>query len=156
MSRVQGLLSAAKPEDVTIEQLLRMELDAVAFARDNEKVILSGPHVILPEDVLRTLALALHELVTNAVKHGALNTENGQLRIKWDVLQRDGARRLRLDWLETGVNTRRDNSIPVNHGFGRSLIEIALPQQFGAKTLYTWEDGAVHCCIDIPLARENA
>ena len=51
---------------------------------------------------VQALALVLHELATNAVKHGALSTPEGRVRVGWKVEESDGIRRLRLRWEERG------------------------------------------------------
>lgn len=92
------------------------------------------------------MALALHELATNAVKYGALRVPSGRLSLAWT--SRDD--RLTLEWRETGV------ALPParpRRGYGTELIERALPYQLGAETRLDWGADGVSCRIVLPLRR---
>jgi PAS domain S-box-containing protein len=161
LTRVQGLLSRrVAGARVSFEALIREELTAhVAFDGDGkaERVSMSGP----PETELfsasvQTLALALHELATNAVKYGALSTAEGHLDISWAHSAIDGRPSVRVIWKESGVSDMpADGDAPKGSGFGRELIEQALPYQLGARTSYRFEEDGVRCTIEIPLATER-
>lgn len=151
LSRVQGLLSVSSAEPVTIERLVRMELDAFDEEPDGRRILIEGPEVALPDAIVRTLALALHELATNAAKHGALVAGTGRLCVSWKTAEADAGRRLELDWVETGVKVDRGKENGRKAGFGRELIERALPFQLKAKTNYELGDEGVRCAISIPL-----
>ncbi|MBE7157426.1 MAG: PAS domain S-box protein [Rhodospirillales bacterium] len=152
LSRVQGLLSRADPEPITIGVLLRMELDALEGDRESTRVCLSGPEVCVHDSVVQTLALALHELATNARKHGALTGEVGQITVTWRVQDEDGeARRLVLEWIEDTGSQPVQTPDPARIGYGRQLIEHALPYSLGARTEYSLRDHGVRCVIDLPL-----
>jgi two-component sensor histidine kinase len=103
---------------------------------------------------VQTLALALHELATNAVKYGAIASPEGRLHIGWHVTENeDGTnQRLNIDWRESGVNIPDPDSALQNKGYGRELIERALPYQLGARTLYELGPTGVHCVIDVPIS----
>lgn len=58
------------------------------------------------------LSLALHELATNSLEHGAVDTNGGQRQVRWRVSEGDGVSFLALDWIETGVK-RRKGSTPL-------------------------------------------
>jgi two-component sensor histidine kinase len=62
------------------------------------RISVSGPDVVVGATAVTSLALALHESATNAVKYGALSDANGAIRIEWDTWGDD----LRLKWEETG------------------------------------------------------
>lgn len=110
--------------------------------RDDVEVV--GPSELLPYEVAQPIALALHELVTNSVKFGALDKPGqSHLAIKW---WRDGED-LVLRWQETKVSVLRAAPIPC--GFGRTFIEQGLPYQIGARTSFAIEPGGVVCTIRI-------
>jgi two-component system CheB/CheR fusion protein len=155
LSRVQSLLSAADEDRIPLETLLKEEFDAFESAEKAGHLTLSGPPVSLPSGVLRTLALAVHELLTNAVKHGALASDDGRIRVEWKPYKQDDASWLRLEWVETGVDQEHCKLASGHEGFGRYLLEKALPQQFGAQTTHSFENGALHCVINIPLGEEE-
>ena len=157
LSRVQGLLSRSDEEPVTIEALIGMELDALGL-QDSERgnVVLDGPVVQVRNSMVQTLALAIHELATNARKHGGLSREEGRLDVKWRVRETNGrGRRLALEWKETGASAAIE--LPQGRrGYGRELIERALPFALGAKTTYDLRPEGAHCTIDLPLERERS
>lgn len=154
LARVQGLLSRADDEPITIGALLRTELDALGAADAADRINLSGPDVVLRNSVVQTLALAFHELATNARKYGALVTAAGRLDVTWDVrADARERRRLTLTWTESGVDMQREKQSPVSQsgGYGRELIERALPYALGAQTSYELGETSVRCTIDLPL-----
>jgi two-component sensor histidine kinase len=71
--------------------------------------------------------LAIHELATNAAKYGALSQQSGKLRVIWNLRKNDKDNFVKLEWRETGVSL--PSGMPVRRGYGRELIERALPYQ---------------------------
>ncbi|WP_407909133.1 PAS domain-containing protein [Lysobacter claricitrinus] len=157
LARAQSLLSRLDDSDrVTFEEILQAEMFAISgvrAAQDDGRVVLDGlPNVRLRSGTVQTLALALHELATNALKYGALSAANGRLEVRWTLLAGDdGAPRLKVVWKESGM--RIDPDAPVQGGgYGRELIERALPYQLGASTLYAIEADGVRCEIVMPVS----
>lgn len=151
LSRVQGLLSRSDEEPITLGTLVRLELDALAAEADCGRIIVDGPEVTLRNSAVQTLALALHELATNARKHGALATSEGTLAVKWKTVG-DGAEgeRLAIEWVESGRAEVAQTDQP-RYGYGRILLERALPYSLGAETAFELHDEGVRCRIDLPL-----
>ena len=158
LSRVQGLLSRAESTPVMIGELVTLELRALGAEPDGERVIVDGPEVALPNRSLQILSLGLHELATNARKHGALGSPTGRLRVTWGVTTSDGRRRLALRWQETGITSRGDGTKvqPERVGLGRTLIEKALPYQLDALTQLAIGDDAVRCDVSLVLDQERS
>jgi two-component system, chemotaxis family, CheB/CheR fusion protein len=154
LSRVQGLLSRAGDEPITLGTLIRNELDALAAANMQERVVLDGPDVGIRKATVQTFALALHELATNARKYGALSNAHGQLSVRWWTHESDRqGQRLVLEWVETGIDRRHEmGSVPPKNGYGRELIERALPYALDATTRYELGEAEVRCLIELPLA----
>ncbi len=160
LSRVQSLLSRAVESPITIEALVRMELQALGVSERH--VGLHGPPVPLRPSTVQTLALAVHELATNARKYGALSTPRGTLSVGWRVRDEDEAGGVRhwlaIDWIETGIAPPVPETS--HRGYGRELIEEALPFALGARTRYILDARGVRCRIELPLdprcARETA
>ncbi len=157
LSRINGLLSKLESGDrVTFDQMIRTELEARGFPDDgrSERVSLDGPAgVRLRSATIQTFALVIHELATNAVKYGALSTTEGQLRVVWR-LHKDEALidRLQVEWIESGVSGMpEEGAAPQGGGYGRMLIEKALPYQLQAETTYELGRNGVRCTIDLPL-----
>jgi two-component sensor histidine kinase len=132
-----------------------MELEAMG-AEIGTRVAIGGPAVVLPNTVVQTLALVLHELATNARKYGALFVPAGQLRVSWSLADNHaGTPRLLLEWREDELEPVREASSPTTSGYGRELIEHALPYSLGAKTSYTLAGTSLLCTIEVPLRRRT-
>jgi PAS domain S-box-containing protein len=154
LSRVQRLLSRADQEPVTIGALVQLELDALG-ADDGPpgRIDVCGPEVRIRNSTVQMLALALHELAIDARKYGALSADHGRLRIGWQVEEARGAPWLRLSWIEerpVGVAVKRDGQ-----GYGRELIERALPYSLNAETCYELDGSGLRCTISLPLTKEG-
>jgi len=155
LARVQGLLSRLKDDvdRVTFDDLIHMELSAVGAS--SERTTVEGPAgVRLRSSTVQMLAMAIHELATNAVKYGALGRPSGRLSVTWslDPDEDDGRRWLHINWAESGVDMSAAGSVPRGTGQGRELIEKALPYQLGARTAYSLGAGGIHCTISIPVS----
>jgi two-component sensor histidine kinase len=88
-----------------------------------DRVVLEGPDVrVVPHDAL-TIGLAAHELTTNALRYGALSTEEGRLTIRWHVIEGDW---VQVDWEERGGPTV---VTPEKLGFGLMLVQRALAHE---------------------------
>ncbi|WP_294394009.1 HWE histidine kinase domain-containing protein [uncultured Sphingomonas sp.] len=157
LARVQGLLSRLGESDrVAFDELLGTELAAMDGAAD--RVALDGPPGIrLRSSMVQTLAMALHELATNAMKYGALAQPQGHLAIRWQLGAPDtsGRPRLEIDWRESGVRMPAAALAPQGSGQGRELIERALPYQLGADTHFELGPDGVHCTIAISVSDSN-
>ena len=154
LARVQNLLSRLEEGDrVTFDELVRTEMSALHGA--GTKIVLNGPPgVRLRSAAVQTLALALHELGTNAVKYGALAQPSGSLTITWKLgSSASGEPSLHVDWRETGVKMPPAGAVARGTGQGRRLLEVALPRQLNAMTTYSLGPDGVHCTIDLPLAK---
>ncbi len=161
LARINSLLSRLDSgERVTFDIMLRTELEARGFAEDglSDHILLDGPEgVCLRSASVQTFALAIHELTTNAVKYGALSGGAGRLNVTWRVHRSQAAPdRLQVEWSETGVaDMPEDGAEAQGSGYGRTLIEKALPYQLGAITTYELRPDGVRCTIDLPLHAGN-
>lgn len=154
LSRVQRLLSRANDYDeVPFDNLIETELAAMGSGTD--RVRLDGPKgVRLRSSSVQTLAMALHELATNAVKYGALAQPDAKLSVTWhlEVNGEDNRPWLHIDWRESGVKMPPSGSKPSGSGQGRELIEKALPYGLSAITSFELGPDGVHCTIAIPVS----
>ncbi|MBI0538173.1 PAS domain S-box protein [Roseomonas sp. KE2513] len=152
LGRVQGFLSRSPTWEVALADLLDAELMAVGDGT-SERIVVSGPPLQLPGDKVQPLALALHELATNAVKHGAIGQPDGRLKVTWRLEDGRGPPLLLLDWEESGV------AMPAlsveRRGYGRELIEHALPYQLQARTRLEFMPDGVRCRITLPLRDQD-
>lgn len=153
LSRVQRLLSQGNEfDEVPFDDLLETELAAMGAGTD--QVRLDGPKgVRLRSSSVQTLAMALHELATNAVKYGALAQPDAKLSVTWHVQvnSEENEPWLHIDWRESGVRMPPSGSKPSGGGQGRELIEKALPYGLGAITSFELGPDGAHCTIAIPV-----
>lgn len=158
LARANALLSRLKDgERVAFEELLHAELrgHGIAVAPGGEgRIALHGPPGIrLKSASVQTLALALHELLTNATKHGALRRPEGRLAIAWHVVHEAGEPRLRVDWRESWAGQgEAEHEAALGSGYGRELIERAIPYQLGAQTRYDLRPDGLNCIVVMPLS----
>ncbi len=113
----------------------------------------TGPRVVLPPKAAVTIAIALHEMTTNALKHGALSESGGRIRLDWQVVPpADSAarERLRLCWQESGGPPVRP---PERRGFGSRMIEAGLAAELQGEVSLDFEPGGLRCRIDALLPR---
>ncbi len=148
LGRVQGLFGRSDSGAVDLAELVRLELRAHG-GEENDRITVSGPAVALDFEHVQTFALALHELATNAVKHGALAQAEARLAIGWTLgASPAGGRLLVLDWIESGVVMP---AAPERRGFGRDLIEKALSYSLRAQARFELGTDGVRCRIEMPL-----
>ncbi len=151
LGRVQSLLSRSDQQTAALHVMLEDELAAYVPEEElNRRVQIEGPEVELNASATQTLALALHELTTNAVKYGALGTDAGTLQVSWSIEDSVKGSALALRWSERGVHIKSE---PLQKGYGMELIERALPYQLGATTSVAFEPNGVQCKIVVPLSR---
>jgi two-component sensor histidine kinase len=126
--------------------------DVVATALDphnaEQRIAASGPSVTLGSKQALSLALALHELATNATKYGALSTKDGRVEISWVVEVQDDKPEFIFEWREVGGPAV---SAPTHRGFGSRLIERVVAGDFGAAPELLYEpDGLLFRLVAAP------
>ena len=142
LSAAHTILTRENWESASIRRLIE---DSVAPHRHKaEDFIVEGPDLSLPPKTAVSLALAVHELATNAVKYGALREAAGQVTIRW----RAEEGRLRLVWREGGGPPV---SPPGTRGFGTRMIERGLASELGGEVRIDFRQDGVVCTIDAPL-----
>lgn len=149
LARTQTLLAENQWNGAMLGLLLQGEI--APFAGD-QRATLEGPAVALTPALAQALAMAIHELATNAVKHGALSTLSGRVRVAWHVTG-DAPGRLHLEWSETGGPTL--DGAPARRGFGSRVLEATLCGQLGGQVSLDWLAEGLVCRIAVPLARRG-
>jgi len=150
IGRVQGFLSRSPAYSVPLADVVEAELHAAGDGASS-KVEVAGPPVDLPGESVQAVALALHELATNAVKYGAIAQPSAQLSVTWRIEPgEDGAPRLVIDWRESGVVM--PDGPPARRGYGTELITRALPYQLRAQTALEFAHDGVRCRIILPAS----
>lgn len=118
-------------------------------AGDRNRFRLNGSDGRLHPKVAVTLAMALHELMTNATKYGALSVPEGHVSVDWTLQPNEaGLEQLDLTWRERGGPSVIP---PARKGFGSRLIERQLPMEFDGRATLAYEPEGVVCRLQIPL-----
>ena len=142
MAKAHSLLTQSRWEGVSVENLLREELEA--YGQEAGVVAINGVDAVLTPKSALSLSLALHELATNAGKYGAFSTRDGHVNVAWHVRDDGG---LGLSWTESGGPPVQP---PARRGFGSNLIERALALETGGGATIRYEPGGIICDIVLP------
>lgn len=146
MAAAHSLLSQNRWNGVNLADLVDSQLAPYATAAN---MTIGGPDVVLGPTVTQAVAMALHELVTNAVKYGALSSPNGHVSVKWNRQPADGAStRVKIEWRENGGPPVAP---PAKSGYGTSLIREMIPHELGGAVDLAFVTEGVCCEIDVPL-----
>jgi two-component sensor histidine kinase len=136
---------------VGFAKLVSRQLAPYADARNTT---LAGPNVALPAAATEALAMALHELVTNAAKYGALSVPGGHVCVKWGhCMGGDQLEVFRVQWRESGGPLVKQ---PTRAGFGIQLIRELIPYECGGTVELVFAAGGLSCTLDIPSAKQEA
>lgn len=106
-----------------------------------------GPPIVLKPAAAQNIGMALHELVTNAAKHGALSVEGGQVAIEWSLSRSDGEERLVMKWSETGGPPAQR---PERGGFGLIVLERAVASALEGRAELDWTRAGLVWVLDAP------
>jgi two-component sensor histidine kinase len=143
LAHAHNLLTEGNWENASLRKLAELALNANGANAD--RVILRGPNILLPPKEAVSLAMALHELCTNAMKYGALSNDTGQIRLEWG--RTDGSQ-LRLDWRETGGPPV---SPPSRRGFGSMLLQRTLAEDLEGEVIMKFDSPGLACFISAPI-----
>ena len=144
------LLLADEGSTTTFADILHSELDAFDDG-SGKRIRLSGPDVDVPSRLAVSLGMAMHELTTNAAKHGALSVFGGKVDVAWTVTIEATRRTLNIDWVESGGPPVAD---PTRKGFGARLLEFVLPGQIQAKSKIDYRPDGVRVHYSVPMPAE--
>lgn len=140
LARAHSLLATAAWAGADLRRLVQDEL--APFAEPGH-VLLEGPTVQLGPEVVQSVGLILHELATNAAKHGALSVPTGLVRVGW---AQEGER-LRLSWQEEGGPPAVE---PTRKGFGSTLLSMVVRHQLQGDYRMDWTEQGLRCVLDLP------
>jgi two-component sensor histidine kinase len=148
LARVHKILSLSSWEGAELGRLIEEEL-APFMTTDASRVVLSGPAIQLEPATAQTLALALHELTTNAAKYGALSSLEGSLELVWSALPEG----LELKWRETAGPPVQ---VPARQGFGTRSVITSVETQLGGQASFDWRPEGLYCRLLVPVAELGA
>jgi len=130
-------------------ELGKLVVEELAPYHSGGQISLSGLEIQLQPATAQTLALALHELVTNSAKYGALSSLSGRLSIKWGM----EAQNLLLEWKEwDGPLVQK----PISRGFGTRSVIASIESQLGGQAAFDWRPEGLVCQLSVPLSAATA
>jgi two-component sensor histidine kinase len=130
---------------VQLADILQMEIPTDFRA----KVQASGPAAPIPATLVQPVSLIVHELMSNAVQHGALG-DSGTLSVSWST-RPEG---IEMRWLEQATLSSAPTASP-KFGFGLSIAQGLIVQQLGGTLEMDWTLRGMNAAISLPV-RENA
>lgn len=148
LSRVHNLLNLHHQTHAELRDIVDGELGVFRSGREERIVIDGKVDVCLTGKATQTLAMAFHELATNAAKYGALSTAAGKVHVSWTVGNSAEHPLLSLKWIESGGPPVKP---PTRQGFGSQLIERIVNHELQADVRREFKPGGVSCTIEFPL-----
>ena len=148
LAQTHTRLSEENWAGVSLSTLLSDELRPY-WQDSSENVFISGPAIMLKSKAALTLGLAIHELTTNAAKHGALSTSAGRVHVDWRI---DGSD-LQFTWKES---VGRQVLPPTRQGFGVFLLERGISADLQGSVRLGFEPEGFQCAMTLPIESVGA
>ena len=148
LSNAHSLLSESRWEGADLNRLVDEEL-APYRNGEAERVVVSGPAVLVKPETAQIIALVLHELATNAAKYGALSVLSGSVSLNWEWQHA----RLSLQWIESGGPTVLR---PSTDGYGTRVISLSVIQQLNGTVKFDWQPSGLRFTMSIAIDRSTA
>jgi PAS domain S-box-containing protein len=143
MASTHELLSQNNWRGVPLAEIVRREL--APFATGNAEI--AGPSVTLRAEATQAVAMVLHELTTNAAKHGAFSNQSGRVLLRWLWLQNGSHGPLAIEWQEIGGPPVL---APSRSGYGTRIIRELIPYELGGKVDLAFAADGFRCRLHIP------
>jgi PAS domain S-box-containing protein len=147
LARTHDLLSKSRWIGADLSTIVSDEL--APYRDGNGKIAASGPNVTLPPATAQILALAFHELATNAAKYGALSSASGGVRLVWELQQGT----LTVKWAESLGSLVRP---PTRQGYGIKMISASVERQLGGHARFDWRAEGLQCTLSVPFSGAKA
>jgi two-component sensor histidine kinase len=147
MAAAHTLLSKSGWTSVGLDALVRNQL--APYVTDTN-ITISGTDIILTAAEVQAVAKVLHELVTNAAKHGALSVPGGHVSVRWNCQPNGHGANLMLVWQEHGGPPVKSE---IQSSYGTNLIRNLIPHELGGKIDLVLASKGVSCGIEIPIRR---
>ncbi len=146
LARGYGLVTAGRWRTTPLAKIVRTILEPY-LSEDRAQIEVHGDAVVLSPKAALALAMILHELLSNAIKHGALSSPLGLIRVSWAIAAKT-PRTVNLEWEETGLVGL---TAPTRRGFGTKLIEASTRRELGGEVQVTYAPTGVRYRFEFPL-----
>jgi PAS domain S-box-containing protein len=144
LARAHTLLSNTRWQGADLVRLVTEEMDPYRNL-DSERVIMSGPALLLRPSMAQAFALVLHELATNAAKYGALSSASGRVLVNWELTPES----LVLRWCESGGPATH---VPTKNGFGTRVVTASIERELQGRATFNWRPEGLECILAVPRA----
>lgn len=115
-----------------------------------DRIEVNGPEMLLPPKPALAMALAIHELATNAAKYGALSTDEGKVKVSWKTIAKGPDSSFHFEWAEKS-GPRVVEPEQSKKGFGTRLVERMLKNDFGGEVVIDFKPDGLVCTLTAPL-----
>jgi len=146
LAQAHDMLNRAGQDWASLEQTVYEALGPLGGLEDG-RTVASGDPVRLSGRAVLTLSIVLHELATNAAKHGALSSPDGRADVTW----RGGEGKVELVWKESGGPTV---AAPSRRGFGLRLISDSISYELGGEAVFEFDPRGLICSIRVPASAD--
>jgi two-component sensor histidine kinase len=147
LAKTHSLLADNQRQAVSFKELLHAELEPYDDG-SGKRIILDGPSIMLPSELAVPMGMAIHELTTNAAKHGALAEMGSSVVVHWKIIHGDSGRKLFWEWREHDGPPVKP---PTREGFGSRLLNRVLTVQTGAEVTINYQPEGLHVVAILPL-----
>jgi len=143
LTAASDLVLAGQHGAINADAVIRATL--APFMSDQvPRIFIEGPEILLSEQFGGGLALAVHELATNAIKYGALSVPQGAVSLAWTVEQVPQGERVAFDWKERGGPAPQK---PSRDGFGTRMIRAVTARENAGSVSIDYEPDGLRCRI---------
>ena len=148
LSAAHNLLTTENWESAGLLETIEVSVAATAGA-NVERVSIHGPDIVVAPQTAVSIAMAVHELCTNAIKYGALSNDSGTVDVRWTAATEPGGQiDLKVEWIEAGGPPV---TAPTRRGFGTRLIERGLSAELRSNVTLDYRPTGLHCTIHAKL-----
>lgn len=148
LALAHDILTRQRWADTRLSHLLAETLAPYRGLGGN-RVVTAGPEVLLPTQIVVPLAMALHELTTNAVKYGALSTNTGRLEVNWTLVEDAGLPCVMITWAEVGGPPV---AVRAPSGFGTKLVSRLSSYDLDGNAHLDFKPGGLTCTLRFPIS----
>jgi PAS domain S-box-containing protein len=149
LARVHDLLTRVAWEGASLADVVAQTLAPYQARRAGARATVFGPDVRLGPNAAVTLAMAFHELATNAAKYGALSTDDGVVEVDWRIGEGGETGTVEISWIESGGPLVVP---PTRRGFGLQFLERALAREFDGSVNLRFTSTGLNCRMRLPLS----
>jgi two-component sensor histidine kinase len=153
LSSSHNVLASQAWRAAPLDGLIREQL-ASFIETDSQRIHVAGPAVLINADAAQLIGLTIHELATNALKHGALSNTAGKVSVTWELTQdAAGASQAQIEWRESDGPVI---ATPTRKGFGQTLIKDMVERSLGASVEIDFAGDGLRWTATVPMAALSA